>query len=267
MQITATEMATANRPSPFSCGGMRTGSEIIKARQVSMRKFIRIVQQLRKHYGEPAVPPAQGPFELVMWENACYLLPDDRRLEVFETLRDRVGLNAGAIDAAPDGILLPIAIRGGMRPEVRVFRWRQIAQMVLSQFGGNLDSILTRTYAEAKKALKQFPTVGDPVAEKILLLCGVAEGLPLESNGLRVLTRLGWGRSQKSYAATYRSVQEDLRGELPVHVEKLKGAHLLLRIHGKSLCKEKAPLCHLCPVSAECAYAQKTAASFLKRGR
>jgi len=243
---------------------MPIGSEIINARQDPMRKFTRIMHQLRRHYGEPAIPAARGPFELVIWENACYLLPDERRLEVFETLRERVGLTATAIDAAPDGILLPIAIRGGMRPEMRVFRWRQIAQITLNQFGGNLDSILAGTYAEAKKALKQFPTVGDPAAEKILLLCGVANGLPLESNGLRVLTRIGWGRSQKSYGATYRSVQEDLRAELPVHVEKLKEAHLLLRVHGKSLCKEKAPLCHQCPVCAECAYVQKTAASFLK---
>ena len=232
-----------------------------------MHKLTRIVQQLRRHYGEPAVPPARGPFEFVLWENACYLLPDERRLEVFQALREQVGLSPEAIDAAADRILLPIAIRGGMRPEMRVFRWRQIAQITLNQFGGDLSAILSLPYAEAKRALKQFPTIGDPGAEKILLLCGVAQGLPLESNGLRVLTRMGWGRAQKSYGATYRSVQEDLRAELPVHVERLKEAHLLLRVHGKWLCKEKAPLCHQCPVSAECAYAQKTAASFLKPTR
>ncbi len=240
---------------------------MIKPRCGSMHKFTRIMQQLRKYYGEPAAPPARGPFELVMWENACYLLSDERRLEVFQALRNQVGLTAEAIDAAPKGVLLPIAFRGGMRPEVRVFRWREIARITLSQFGGNLDSILTRPYAEAKKALKQFPTIGDPGAEKILLLCGLASGLPLESNGLRVLTRLGWGRAQKSYAATYRSVQGDLRPELPVHVERLKEAHLLLRVHGKSLCKEKTPLCHQCPVSAECNYAQKTTALFQGAGR
>lgn len=232
-----------------------------------MHKFTRILQQLRRHYGEPAAPRARGPFELVLWENACYLLSDERRLEVFEALRDQVGLTAEAIDAAPKEVLLPIAIRGGMRPEMRVFRWREIARITLSQFGGDLDSILTRPYAEAQKALKQFPTIGDPGAEKILLLCGVASGLPLESNGLRVLVRVGWGRAQKSYGATYRSVQEALRPELPIHVERLKQAHLLLRIHGKTLCKDNSPLCHQCPVSAECAHAQKTAASFQRAVR
>ena len=249
-------MATANQPSPFFCGEIPTGSEIINPRQAGMHKFTRIVQQLRKYYGKPTGPPAQGPFELVLWENACYLLPDERRKEVFETLRDQVGLSPAAIDSAPEGVLLPIAIRGGMRPGMRVFRWRQIAQITLNQFGGDLNAIVAMPYGEAKKALKQFPNIGDPGAEKILLLCGVAHGLPLESNGLRVLTRVGWGHPQKSYGATYRTVQEDLGDEIPTQIERLKEAHLLLRIHGKTLCKEHGPVCQLCPVQVECRFVQ-----------
>jgi endonuclease-3 len=221
-----------------------------------MRPFSEIIDRLKQYYGPPAAPPAQGPFELVLWENACYLLPDERRLEVFETLRDKVGLNAAAIDAAADRLLLPIALRGGMHPEKRVFRWREIARITLDQYNGNLDSILSQPYAEAKKALKQFPTISDPGAEKILLLCGISGGiLPLESNGLRVLCRVGWGHEQKSYQATYRSVQDALKPELPTDAAGLKQAHLLLRVHGKTLCNDKAPLCHQCPVSGECAFA------------
>jgi endonuclease III len=229
-----------------------------------MQSFTQLIARLKRHYGAPEVPPASGPFELVLWENACYLLPDERRLEVFEALRAQVGLTPAAIAAAPDSVLLPLAKRGGMRPATRVFRWRQIAGIALNQFGGDLNSILTQPYDETKKALKQFPTIGDPGAEKILLLCGVSSGLPLESNGLRVLVRLGWGRLQRNYVATYRSVQEALKPELPTNTTRLKEAHLLLRIHGKTLCKDKAPLCHECPVSAECEYARTTAASFMR---
>jgi endonuclease III len=224
--------------------------------------FRKLIERLQKQYGEPAQPPARGPFELVLWENACYLLPDERRREVFEGLRKQVGLTAKKIDAAPDEILLPLAKRGGMRPEIRVFRWREIARITLTQFGGNLDAILQEPYAKARRALKQFPNIGEPGAEKILLLCGMAEGLPLESNGLRVLVRVGYGREQKNYGATYKSVQADLQGELPGDAETLQKAHLLLRTHGKELCKDKSPLCAQCPVAKFCDYAQKMAASF-----
>src|SRR5437588_11116883 len=158
------------------------------------RDLKKLIARLRHHYGEPNVPPARGPFELVMWENACYLLPDERRAAVFEGLRAQVGLHAAAILNAKGDTLLALAKMGGMRPETRVFRWREIARITMSQFDGDLDRILKEPYAQAKKALKQFPNIGDPGAEKILLYCGVSPGLPLEWNGLRVLTRVGYGR-------------------------------------------------------------------------
>jgi endonuclease-3 len=220
--------------------------------------FRKLIERLQKQYSEPAQPPALGPFELVLWENACYLLPDERRREVFESLREQVGLTAKAIAAAPDDILLPLAKRGGMRPETRVFRWREIARITLTQFAGNLDAILDEPYAKAKRALKQFPNIGDPGAEKILLFCGMAEGLPLESNGLRVLVRMGYGREQKAYGAMYRSVENDLTAELKTAgAQELSLAHRLLREHGKTLCKDKNPHCGECPLLRECDYGEK----------
>jgi hypothetical protein len=135
-----------------------------------MPEFKKVIAKLKKHYGSAAVPPAKGSFELVMWENACYLLPDDRRAAVFEGLRKQAGLNARAILKASPDVLLQLATMGGMRPKVRVFRWQEIARITLSQFDGDLDQILKLSWAQAKKALKQFPNIGDPGAEKILVL-------------------------------------------------------------------------------------------------
>jgi len=221
------------------------------------RDVKKLIARLRRYYGEPNVPPARGPFELVMWENACYLLSDERRAVVFEGLRTQVGVNASAILKADKAVLLALAKMGGMRPETRVFRWLEIARITMSQFNGNLDSILKEPYEKAKKALKQFPNIGDPGAEKILLFCGSSPGLPLEWNGLRVLTRLGYGRSQKNYGATYRSVQEGVRNELPRGAAVLARAHLLLREHGKKICRNNSPLCRECPIEDLCLYPGK----------
>ena len=222
-----------------------------------MPDFKKLIARLKRHYGEPQLPPARGPFELVMWENACYLLPDERRAEVFEGLRLKVGLKAESILKANGETLLALATRGGMRPETRVFRWREIARITVTQFAGDLDQILREPYEKAKRALKQFPNIGDPGAEKILLFCGMGPGLALESNGLRVLTRVGYGRQQKNYGATYRSVQEALRDQLPRTAAELARAHLLLREHGKTLCKTNAPLCRVCPLADLCAFPTK----------
>jgi endonuclease III len=250
-----------------------------------MPELKKIIAALKRRYGAPKLPPAKGPFELVLWENACYLLPDERRAEVFEGLQKQVGLTPKAIlNGSPD-TLLALATRGGMRPQVRVFRWQEIARITLSQFDGDLDQILELPYPQAKKALKQFPNIGDPGAEKILMFSapvrqpipsaknaertgpakparsgdpGAAQGLPLEWNGLRVLVRAGYGRlQQKNYSAMYRSVQEAIRAELPKKATDIAQAHMLLRRHGKEICKDKAPQCYECPIKEMCAYPVK----------
>lgn len=219
-----------------------------------MPELKKTLAALERYHGRPQLPPATGPFELVMWENACYLLPDERRAEVFTGLRQQVGLTAEAIWKAPQDVLLALARRGGMQPETRVMRWREIAGITLQEFGGDLDQVLRMEYGKAKKALKQFPSIGDPGAEKILMYCGIAAGLPLESNGIRVLVRIGYGRTAKNYAATYKSAQEAVAPELPRDIAR---AHLLLRAHGKAVCKDAAPRCDECPIVRGCAYLTK----------
>lgn len=228
-----------------------------------MLAFSKLISQLKRQYGQLDPPVAQGPFALVMWENACYLLPDERRREVFEALQELVGMSADAIQRATDATLLPLARRGGMRPETRIFRWREIARITMEQFDGDLNRILNMPYTEAKRALKQFPNIGDPGAEKILLFCGMTSGLPLESNGLRVLVRVGWARQQASYGRMYRDVQQNIAPVLPRKPPALQDAFLLLREHGRSTCKDKRPECQKCILATGCEYAARTAAEFL----
>lgn len=177
---------------------------------------------------------------------------------MFEGLQRQVGLDPHKIQNANRDVLLALAKMGGMRPETRVFRWLEIARITIEQFDGDLSTILKKPYAEAKRALKQFPTIGDPGAEKILMNCGmslVEGGLPLESNGCRVLLRVGYGRANsKNYGAQYRSIQEALGGQLPNGAAALARAHVLLRQHGKEICKNNRPLCEECPVSSMCAF-------------
>ena len=222
-----------------------------------MPEFRKVIAKLKRAHGEPALPPARGPFELVMWENACYLLTDERRKAVFDGLKQQVGMDAESIWKADKEVLLPLATMGGMRPETRVFRWREIARITISQFNGDLDSILQLPYDKAKRALHQFPNIGEPGADKILMMCGMSAGLPLESNGLRVLQRLGYGREQKDYGATYRSVEEAIAGQIPRDAAALTRAHLLLRYHGKAVCRNNRPLCEECILAPDCAFAAK----------
>jgi endonuclease III len=217
--------------------------------------FEAIIQRLRGAYGRIKPPPTNDPLELVFWENAAYLLSDERREKVFDLLRENVGLEPRRILSASDSILLEIAKLGGMRPEVRVERWRTIARIAM-EFPGGLEKAVKAPLKQARKALRRFPAIGEPGAEKILLFSKAHAVLGLESNGLRVLLRVGYGRQQKSYSATYRAVQDAIAVQLGDKPAPLIQAHQLLRRHGMERCKAAAPICRGCTLADVCVYYQ-----------
>ena len=81
--------------------------------------------------------------------------------------------------------------------------------------------------------------------------------LALESNGLRVLLRLGYGTEGKHYAQSYKSAQRAAQEEIEPTCEARTRAYDLLRRHGQSLCKAKAPECDACPLEPVCPSAGK----------
>lgn len=214
----------------------------------------KIVSQLEAYYGPPPPPITNDPFELVLLENVAYLVSDERRAAVFSTLCRSVGTRPHEILAASHDDLSNATRLGGMHPDRRVNRLREIALIAMNEFDGDLKDALKLSLPKAKQALRKFPGIGEPSAEKILLLTRTYPLLGLDSNGVRVLLRLGFGEEKKTYATSYRAVQEAIADQLKQDYEWLIRAHLLLRQHGKESCKTNAPLCEKCPVRKSCLY-------------
>ncbi len=209
------------------------------------------MELLARRYGPPPRPIPKSPFEGVLWENVAYVVDDQQRAKAFGELQQRVGLDPRSVAKARPEVLQGIVC--GMRPQDRALRLCECAEIALELGGGDLRSLLALPRAKALAALKRFPGIGLPGAENILMLCGCAEVLALESNGLRVLLRIGHGRSDEgNYAAQYRSVREALAGELPRTSTMLVRAHQLLRHHGQETCKSSRPECEECALSEVC---------------
>ena len=214
----------------------------------------RIIQKLKRFYGEPSPPKTSNPFELILLENIAYLVDDARRERALEHLRSTVGLRpADILNAAPAQIDEATKL-GGVAPQYRSVRIRESALIALNEFGGDLSGACKLPPVKAIKALKQFPGIGEPGAEKILLFTKNYPVLALDSNGLRVLLRIGFGEEKKNYSASYKSVREAVSDQIGSDCECLIEAHQLLRQHGKTLCKTNKPRCEECPVSSMCAY-------------
>jgi endonuclease III len=216
--------------------------------QISLPK---VIDQLGAYYGEPRPPEVTDPWDMIVWENIAYLVDDARRQKAMEALRATIGIRPEQILGATPAQLLKAAIRG-IVPDQSVEKLRHCARIALEEFGGDLRPILKRPLAQAKQALKRFPSIGAPGAEKILLFCCAFPIFALESNGLRVLVRLGYGEERPNYSMTYRLVQEGIKGELVKEYSWLIRAHQLLRQHGQELCRRSKPYCKKCPLLTQC---------------
>jgi len=211
-----------------------------------------LLDLLEACHGKPRRALPRTALGWVLWVNVAYLVSDERRAVAFEALRERSGLTAAGILKLPRERLLEVAELGGMHPEQRVDKLLGIAQRVLDEFDGDLEGVLSLDLGPARRALKRFPGIGDPGADKIVLFTGAQPVPALESNGLRVLVRLGLAREGKSYAVTYKSGVAALAPHHQRGCAWLMRAHDLLRAHGQQPCKNTAPLCDECLLSDRC---------------
>jgi endonuclease III len=207
-----------------------------------------ILDKLEGRYGTVSTTAAD-PLELILEENVAYLADDRRRAAALGALREKVGLSPERILEAPRPLLVGIAKLGGIHAEKRADRLREIAELASELHPRDALRLPT-----ARRELKRYPGIGDPGADRILLLTRTAAVPAFESNGLRVLLRLGFGEEKKGYAATYRSVCAEVEGGFDLLIR----AHHLLRRHGKELCRRADPWCEECPLVRACPFYRRS---------
>lgn len=212
-----------------------------------------VLKTLRRRYGRPAPPISTDPFQLILWEQVAYLVPDPQRRVAFRALQAQVGLQPKDILAASAARLTAIARRGGaIAAADRAGRMRRSAELAVSRWNGNLKHLLKLPSPQARGALASFPMIGEPGADKILCITTSTRLLPLDSNGLRVLQRLGLSPPGRDYRHSYQAAQAALAAAVPrTRAERLT-AYALLREHGQTLCRRNEPLCLECPLRASC---------------
>ena len=139
---------------------------------------------------------------------------------------------------------------GGMVPDLRATRIKEIAQRVQDKFEA-IFCLLSRafTLAQVRKALKAFPGIGNPGADRIVLFSRLAPVAAVPSSCPHVLVRVLQGPEGDKYAPIYAAAQRVL-DTLPVTFDARINGYLLIDRHGHALCKRSNPLCARCPLAA-----------------
>jgi len=215
-----------------------------------------VIETLEKAYGAPESPPTTDPWEMILRENVVYLAKDEDREKAFAALKKEVGTRPRDILKASPKALQRISGLAGILAENSARKVREAAEISESEFGGDLSQVLDWPIPKARRALKKFPGIGDPGADKLMLLAGRLPVLAVESNGLGVLSRLGLAPDEGSYSAKYRAAREIGESDDCAWLWK---ARQLLRTHGQRTCKWTRPLCESCVLNEVCPFPKSTA--------
>jgi len=213
-----------------------------------------LLQKLEAFYGRQTPSWPSDPYLFLVWWHSGYPASDERCTKGWEALNREIGAGPHELLKASPAKLAHALKSGGMVPELRAMRLKEIAARVKDEFDGDLRAALVGPMIEVRRKLKQFPNIGDPGADRILLFAGIAPVAAVASNCPHVVVRIEHGEERENYAATYREAQQLIEVEVPVTFDARMRAYLLLKQHGQQLCKRTKPKCPQCPIKPWCAY-------------
>ena len=220
-------------------------------------KIGEVLNKLEKFYGpqEPCWPAE--PYEFLVWWHCGYPASDAACAKGWEKLKNQVGIEPEMLLQAAPAKMAAALRPGGMVPELRAQRLKEIAQRVQDEFGGDLRGALKGPIAAVRRVLKKFPGIADPGADRISLFAGIAPIAAVPSNCVHVPMRIVRGKEFESYGTNYREAQLAIEAEVPETMDARARAYLLLKHHGQETCKRTKPKCEECPVQTSCSYFER----------
>jgi endonuclease-3 len=223
-----------------------------------MPELLRLLETLEAHYGpQRAIWPADPYLSLVWWHSG-YPASDVTCAKGYASLQRSIGLEPTQILKASDAKLTLALKPGGMVPELRAMRLKEIADTVQDDFESDLGAALKELpLAQARTVLKKFPGIGDPGADRILLFSAIAPVAAVPSNVPQVIVRLLHGKESDNYGRNYSESQRAIESAVAPEFDARQRAYLFVKQHGQELCKRTNPKCGICPLAQSCAFAAR----------
>src|ERR1051325_76967 len=163
-----------------------------------------ILDSLESFHGRQEAGWPTEPYEFLIWWHCGYPASDANCAKGWAALTKLGGITPTELLESGTGRLGRALKAGGMVPELRALRLLEIAARVKDEFGGDLRAGLTGPISAARKALKKFPNIADPGADRILLFGELSPVAAVPSNCPHVPVRILYARERENYGVTYR---------------------------------------------------------------
>lgn len=207
-----------------------------------------ISDRLIKHYG--VYKGRKGsPFAVLINTILSQNTTDRNSSVAFERLFSVYDTPRKLADAPEEKIAELIRI-GGLY-DIKAKRIKKISQLILDDYGGDIDFVCTAKPKAARKELLSIEGVGPKTADCVLLFSCGEDVIPVDTHVFRITKRLGIVPEKASPEEVHRVLMENVppgkRGS--VHVDLIR--------FGREICKAQNPKHDQCFLIDVCDYARK----------
>ncbi|MEM3699324.1 MAG: endonuclease III [Candidatus Bathyarchaeia archaeon] len=206
----------------------------------------KILQTLQKTFTMPKwVTSNRDPFETLIVTIISQNTADRNTAKAFENLSRQFKITPEVLaNAEISQIERCLRVAGLYRNKAK--KIRQISKIILEEFHGTLNPILSLPFEEARKTLLKLPGVGPKTADVLLLFCSKKPTIPVDTHVNRVAKRLGLAPQNGDYEIVRQSLQS------LYNPKDYLAVHILLILLGRKYCRARNPLCKHCPVNTYC---------------
>lgn len=134
---------------------------------------------------------------------------------------------------------------------IKAPRIREVARIILEEYGGDLNSLSRLDLDTARERLLKIPGVGFKTADVFLSVVLGRGSFPVDTHIGRVAKRWKMVRSN----AGYEEIRLAFEAILPRG--KRRRVHLALIEFGREICRARGPRCEMCPVFGVCEWEGK----------
>ncbi|HEY3274419.1 MAG TPA: endonuclease III [Methanocella sp.] len=154
---------------------------------------------------------------------------------------------------APEKEIAELIRIGGLH-EQKAKLIKQVAQLVIDEYGGDLNFVCDADPEAARKELLTIKGVGPKTADCVLLFSCNRDVIPVDTHVFRITKRLGIVPEMADHEATHRILMEKIpEGERgSVHVDLIR--------FGREICKAQNPQHDKCFLIDLCDYARAVGA-------
>ena len=204
-----------------------------------------IIELLEQEYGLRQWQPDRDPIDVLIETILSQNTSDANSGRAFASLKASFD-SWEAVASAPAEHIAQV-IRSGGLSQIKSVRIKQILEQIEKEHGRiSLNSLKSKTMAEAEDHLMCLPGVGHKTASCVLLFSLGKPSLPVDTHVFRVAKRLGLIDSRVSIDKAHSLLQEQ------IPPSKVYQFHIHMIEHGRRICHARQPHCNRCVLRSIC---------------